>query len=248
MKCICHNTEPHLSSFPVVHGAAVLSQSPSVVPVSPGQQVSLQCSVTGEDVKKIFMMWIRQTPGKTPEGVVSYGPDQKIYRPSAIPDRFVPSRDEAKSSHFLTVSNVQEADDSVYFCFMYYGSGVQSWGEGTRIKVLKSGLPPPVLQLFPPPTQEVSANGSVTVTCLVSGFYPGFVDVSWSVDGAPVTSGVHSAPVWLDSANAAQNTYVTSSSMSLPAPEWQTHALYSCIAKHESSPTPIIASITPQGC
>uniref|UniRef100_W5LXH9 Ig-like domain-containing protein n=1 Tax=Lepisosteus oculatus TaxID=7918 RepID=W5LXH9_LEPOC len=237
-----------LVSVTLVQGGAVFSQSPSVVPVSLGDSVTLECSVKGDNVNRINVRWIRQTPGKQPEGVVKFNSDNKIYRPSAIPDRFVPSRDESKNSYLLTVSNIQEGDDSVYFCFMYYTDGEQTWGEGTRIKVLKSGLPPPVLQLFPPPTQEVSANGSVTVTCLLSGFYPGFVDVSWSVDGAPVTSGVHSAPVWLDSANAAQNTYVTSSSLSLPAAEWQTHALYSCIAKHESSPTPVIASITPQGC
>ncbi|XP_066578178.1 immunoglobulin lambda-1 light chain [Amia ocellicauda] len=233
-------------SVTFIHGEAVLSQSPTVVSVSPGEKVILECSVKNGNVDTLYMQWIRQTPGKKPEGVMGFKKGQ-INRPSAIPNRFFPSTNTARSSFVLTVSNIQEEDDSVYYCFLFYGSsGIQSWGEGTRIKVLKSGLPRPIIQLFPPPKGESSSADSVTLTCLVSGFFPGFIEVKWSMDGAVVTEGVHTSPVSLGSIDG--NTYVVSSYMKLPATDWETHNVFSCTALHESSQTPVTGSITKDKC
>uniref|UniRef100_A0A8C4X3D7 Ig-like domain-containing protein n=1 Tax=Erpetoichthys calabaricus TaxID=27687 RepID=A0A8C4X3D7_ERPCA len=221
------------TEFSVIAFPAIFSQSPSVIPVTPGQTVTLECAVKNENVSRVWMRWIRQSPGKTPEGVLQYNADNKIYRAPGISDRFVPSRDTVRSYYLLTINNVQANDDSKYYCFIYYSGGDQSWGEGTRVQVL------------PPPQEQLSGSGQVTLSCLVSGFFPGYIDIQWSVDGQLVTDNIQSSPVSLDSSG---NSYLAISYLKLPAADWKSHARYSCVATHESSKVPVIGSVAPQDC
>ncbi|KAG2462356.1 IGL1 protein, partial [Polypterus senegalus] len=223
----------------------IFSQSPSVIPVTPGQSVTLECAVKNENVSRVSMNWIRQSPGKAPEGVLRYMADNKIYRAPAISDRFVPSRDTVRSYYLLTINNVEANDDSKYYCFIYYTDGNQAWGEGTRVQVLRSDLPRPSVQVLPPPQEQLSGSGQVTLSCLVSGFFPGYIDIQWSVDGQRVTDNIQSSPVSLDSSG---NSYLAISYLKLPAADWKSHARYSCVATHESSKVPVIGSVAPQDC
>uniref|UniRef100_A0A8C4RH10 Immunoglobulin lambda-1 light chain-like n=1 Tax=Erpetoichthys calabaricus TaxID=27687 RepID=A0A8C4RH10_ERPCA len=226
-------------------GPAIFSQSSSVIPVTPGQTVTLECAVKNENVSRINMLWIRQSPGKAPEGVLTYRADNKIYRAPAISDRFIPSRDIVRSYHLLTINNVQENDDSKYYCFIYYGDGTQAWGEGTRIQVLKSDLSPPSVQVFRTPEEQLSGSGYVTLSCLVSGFFPGYIDIQWTMDGQQVTDNVQSSPVSLDSSG---NSFLAVSYLKLPIAKWKTDVRYFCIVTHESSKMPVIGSVALQDC
>ncbi|XP_039629427.1 immunoglobulin lambda-1 light chain-like [Polypterus senegalus] len=226
-------------------GPAIFSQSPSVIPVTPGQSVTLECAVKNEDVLRIHLNWIRQSPGKAPEGVLRYMADNKIYRAPAISDRFVPSRDTVRSYHLLTINNVEANDDSKYYCFIYYSDGNQAWGERTHVQVLRSDLPRPSVQVLSPPQEQLSGSGQVTLSCLVSGFFPGYIDIQWSVDGQRVTDNIQSSPVSLDSSG---NSYLAISYLKLPAADWKSHARYPCVATHESSKVPVIGSVAPQDC
>ncbi|XP_064415592.1 immunoglobulin lambda-1 light chain-like [Latimeria chalumnae] len=225
--------------------AATFRQTTPVMPVSPGNRVTLECSVSNGNVNELFMHWIRQTPGKAPEGVLGYAKDQTVYRAPNITERFVPSRDSSVSKHFLTISDVRETDDSVYFCFIFYTTGgEQAWGEGTRVKVLKSDLLAPSVNLLPPAPKEMASSGTVTLTCLVSSFYPGFIEVLWSVDGTQRSAGVTTSPVALGS----DQTYLLSSYLSVPTAEWDQGKLFSCGVRHESRETLIQKSISINTC
>ncbi|XP_039601578.1 immunoglobulin lambda-1 light chain-like [Polypterus senegalus] len=228
-----------------IAGTAILSQSPSAIPETPGQSITLECAMKNENVSRVYILWIRQSPGKAPEGVLQYFSDNRVSRGPGISDRFVPSRDTVRSYFLLTINNVQVNDDSKYFCFVDYADGQQAWGEGTRVQVLRSHLPPPSVQVLPPPQEQLSGSGQVTLSCLVSGFFPGYIDIQWSVDGQRVTDNIQSSPVSLDSSG---NSYLAISYLKLPAADWKSHARYSCVATHESSKVPVIGSIAPQDC
>uniref|UniRef100_A0A8C8REX6 Ig-like domain-containing protein n=1 Tax=Pelusios castaneus TaxID=367368 RepID=A0A8C8REX6_9SAUR len=219
-------------------------QSPSEVSVSPGQTVTLECAVANVGADQVVMIWIRQSPGKKPEGVLTFKKDLSIYRAPGIPDRFVPSRDASNKKSLLTIRDVQETDDSVYFCFAYYGSGVQTWGEGTRVHSLGQTGNQLLGTLDPPPSEEEIATGSATLTCLVSGFFPGYITVGWRRDGQNQEQGVRTGLVAL----AEDQTYSVSSYLTVPASEWGLGADYSCVATHESLASPLEKVISAKAC
>ncbi|CAM5153590.1 unnamed protein product [Eretmochelys imbricata] len=223
---------------------ASFSQSPSEISVSPGQTVALECAVANVTADKVNVNWIRQSPGQKPEGVLLFKIDLSIYRAPGIPERYVPSRDASNKKFLLTIRNVQEGDDSIYFCFAFYGSaGVQTWGEGTRVRVLRSNLPQPQIQLFPPAQEEI-ATGFATLTCLVSGFFPGYIDVLWRRDCQTQAQGVRTGLVAL----GEDKTYSVSSYLTVPASEWGLGASYSCVVKHESLASTLEESISAKDC
>uniref|UniRef100_A0A674JD03 Immunoglobulin lambda-1 light chain-like n=1 Tax=Terrapene triunguis TaxID=2587831 RepID=A0A674JD03_9SAUR len=215
-------------------------QSPSETSVSPGQTVALECAVANVAADKVNMNWIRQSPGQKPEGVLFFKTDLSIYRAPGIPERYVPSRDASNKKFLLTIRDVQEGDDSIYFCFAFYGSaGVQTWGEGTRVRVLSDNLPQPRIQLFPPAQEEIAS-----LTCLVSGFFPGYIDVLWRRDSQAQAQGVRTGLVAL----GEDKTYSVSSYLTVPASEWGSGASYSCVVKHESLVSALEKSISANDC
>ncbi|XP_075768015.1 immunoglobulin lambda-1 light chain-like [Pelodiscus sinensis] len=223
---------------------ASFSQSPSEISVSPGETATLECAVANVGADTVVVIWIRQSPGQKPEGVLYMTTDLSVYRAQGIPERFESSRDAAKKKFLLTICQVQAGDDSVYFCFAFYTSdGVQTWGEGTRVRVLRSDLPQPHMQLFPP-AQEELATGAATLTCLVSGFFPGYVEVQWEREGQRQAQGVSTGPVAL----GPDQTYVVSSHLTVSAGEWRTGTRYSCLVRHESLQSPLERSISAQAC
>uniref|UniRef100_A0A8C8VFV7 Ig-like domain-containing protein n=1 Tax=Pelusios castaneus TaxID=367368 RepID=A0A8C8VFV7_9SAUR len=216
---------------------ASFSQSSSEVSVSPGQTVVLTCDVANVGADKANMNWIRQSPGKKPEGVVYFNTDLSFHRAPGIPDRYVPSRDSSNTKFLLTISNVQEADDSVYFCFALYSSA------GSRGLGCVLGRPEPQMHLFPPAQEEIT-TGSATLTCLVSSFFPGYITVVWRRDGKSQEQGVHTGLVAL----AEDQTYLVSSYLTVPASEWGSGARYSCVITHESLVSPLEKFVSSQAC
>ncbi|XP_074838550.1 immunoglobulin lambda-1 light chain-like [Carettochelys insculpta] len=223
---------------------ASFSQSPSVISVSPGQTATLECAVANVGADKVHVNWIRQSPGQKPEGVLLFKTDLSVYRAPGIPERYVPSRDASNTKFLLTIGDVQAGDDSVYFCFAYYtAAGVQTWGEGTRVRVLRSDLPQPSLQLFPP-AQEEMATGSATLTCLVSGFFPGYLEVQWTRDGKNQTEGVNTGLAQM----GEDQKYLVSSHLTVAASDWRSGSSYGCLVKHESLASPLGKTVSAKDC
>ncbi|GCC32115.1 hypothetical protein chiPu_0010575 [Chiloscyllium punctatum] len=88
----------------------------------------------------------------------------------------------------------------------------------------------PVIQLISPQSDIVSAGQNVTLTCLVSDFYPAAVSVTWRDENGPVDTGVTQFAVALGSTG----TYRTVSQLTVPTAEWESNHPYWCEVNHVS--------------
>ncbi|XP_043914489.1 immunoglobulin lambda-1 light chain-like isoform X1 [Protopterus annectens] len=218
-----------------------LTQNPPAVTVAPGATVILSCPLHDDESNTKHMGWYRQVePGKMLQYVVFLNKDLSITHGDHIErDRFVPSRGDSKGSntYFLTIRNATKEDEAKYFCAIWF---VSSWGfvrgNGTWLRVTGTSLP--TVWIFPPSSEELS-TGIGSVCCLVKGFYPGTVEVHWSVDGDAVSESVSTTPPVLEK----DNTYSVNSCLSVTAPKWKHHSFFSCIVRHESSSTVIQKSV-----
>ncbi|KAI5929855.1 Immunoglobulin lambda-1 light chain [Manis javanica] len=112
---------------------------------------------------------------------------------------------------------------------------------GTRLSVIGHPKAAPSVTLFPPSSEELSAN-KATVVCLISDFYPGAVTVAWKADGAPVTQGVETTKP----SKQRNNKYVASSYLRLSPNAWKSHSSVSCQVTHEGST--VERTLAPREC
>ncbi|KAL1765602.1 Ig heavy chain V-III region VH26 [Sigmodon hispidus] len=93
--------------------------------VKPGTSLRLSCAASGFTFSDYWMTWVRQSPGKALEwvGNINYGGSETNYAPS-LKDRFVITRDNAKSTLYLQMNNVRPEDTATYYCNRYTVKGL----------------------------------------------------------------------------------------------------------------------------
>ncbi|XP_048476379.1 immunoglobulin lambda-1 light chain-like [Rhincodon typus] len=216
-----------------------LNQSPVSDPVSAGQTVQLNCAMQNSKVGSHEMYWYRQSPGEAPVWVVEHETDNDIFRGTGFTDRFQPSRDSSSNSYILTIRNLVSSDSAVYYCAVWDSSAGIIYGGGTALTVQSNDDQKPSVLLLPPSPEQID-TGSATLSCLVSRFKPGLVQVRWSVDGKETDSGVTTSAVSPDS----DQSYSLSSYLTVPATDWKKGSRYSCSVRHGSLNSPLVNTIT----
>uniref|UniRef100_A0A670JXS9 Immunoglobulin lambda-1 light chain-like n=1 Tax=Podarcis muralis TaxID=64176 RepID=A0A670JXS9_PODMU len=190
--------------------------------VSLGQTVTLSCSKNKGSWQTFG--WCQQKPGQPPR-FLWYGPST---RGDGVPDRFTASPSE--DTGYLTISNVQAEDEAVYHCFAWEGTGTPKYvfGGGTQLNVLGQPTVPPTVNVFPPSPEELKSSDKATAVCLMDGFYPGVVQVTWQADGTPISSGVETTtPTKLN------DKYAASSYLSMKKSDWESYEAVTCKVTHE---------------
>ncbi|ELW68995.1 Ig lambda-1 chain C [Tupaia chinensis] len=86
----------------------------------------------------------------------------------------------------------------------------------------------PTVTLFQPSTEELTTN-KATLVCMVNGFYPSDISISWNRDGNSITQGVQTSKPFKQS----DNKYGASSYLSMTASDWRHHNLFTCRVVHE---------------
>ncbi|GCC21074.1 hypothetical protein chiPu_0019541 [Chiloscyllium punctatum] len=89
----------------------------------------------------------------------------------------------------------------------------------------------PNLHVFPPSPEEIQNTSSATLTCLIRGFYPDSISISWEKDGASVSANITNFPTALEQ----DLTFSARSLLILSAVEWNSGAKYTCIVSHPPS-------------
>nr|6GXX_H Chain H, FAB 1D9 heavy chain [Mus musculus] len=214
--------------------------------VKPGGSLKLSCAASGFTFSSYTMSWVRQTPEKRLEWVatISSGGDY-TYSPDSVKGRFTISRDNAKSTLYLQMSSLKSEDTAMFYCsraeFITTATwGVYAmdyWGQGTSVTVSSAKTTPP--SVYPlAPGSAAQTNSMVTLGCLVKGYFPEPVTVTWN--SGSLSSGVHTFPAVLQS-----DLYTLSSSVTVPSSTWPSETV-TCNVAHPASSTKVDKKIVPR--
>nr|4LVN_C Chain C, NIMP.M7 Fab heavy chain [Mus musculus]4LVO_C Chain C, NIMP.M7 Fab heavy chain [Mus musculus] len=209
--------------------------------VKPSSSLKLTCTTTGYSISSGYSWhWIRQEPGKSLEwmGYIHYS-GSTDYNDS-LKARITITRDTASNMFFLQLSSVTSDDTAVYYCVIYRYDGqwvFDDWGAGTTVTVSSAKTTPP--SVFPlAPGSAAQTNSMVTLGCLVKGYFPEPVTVTWN--SGSLSSGVHTFPGVLQS-----GLYTLSSSVTVPSSPWPSETV-TCNVAHPASSTKVDKKIVPR--
>ncbi|GCC28644.1 hypothetical protein chiPu_0007076 [Chiloscyllium punctatum] len=216
---------------------------PKSVSIEPQGTVKFNCSVSGEKLGNSDIGWYQQKPGTAPRFLL-YHDLNRDSRGSGVPDRFSGRSQSSTNAAYLTISRVQPEDDANYYCG-WWRSNAFYFGGGTKLTVLTREATRPSVSLLPPSPDQISADHTATLVCLVNHFFPGSVEVSWSVDGETTDSGVQTTQAVRGHRPGIQ---CVSSHLTLTAAQWNSQEVYTCNVTHESLAFQLKQSIKRSGC
>ncbi|XP_077171467.1 uncharacterized protein LOC143826517 [Paroedura picta] len=108
--------------------------------------------------------------------------------------------------------------------------------ETRTLKKLLSGTPhAPAVYVLAPPAEEVALQESVTLTCLVKGFYPNDFFVKWMRNNEPVGDAEYFISEPMQESKSPER-YFTYSAFNVPEQDWSYGAIYTCVVGHEALP------------
>ncbi|XP_034075810.1 immunoglobulin lambda-1 light chain-like isoform X2 [Gymnodraco acuticeps] len=210
-----------ITALTCVSGVTVVTQKP-VVTVRKGETASMDCNLG--TVTNSAARWYKQIPGGAPQFVLFFYHinSAPTYGSGFSSPKFT-STHQSTSDYRLIISNVEEGDSAVYHCHTWDSSAKEVvFGQGTKLIVTSSSLPPPVLTVFPPSSAELQAN-KASLLCLSSQSVP-FADVSWLSAGSPVSSGISTSTA----AQQPDKTFKISSYLSVQTSDWNMDKVYTC--------------------
>uniref|UniRef100_A0A4W2BTN6 Ig-like domain-containing protein n=1 Tax=Bos indicus x Bos taurus TaxID=30522 RepID=A0A4W2BTN6_BOBOX len=123
----------------------------------------------------------------------------------------------------------------------------QDWLQGKefKCKVNNKGLPAPIVRtisrtkgparepqvyVLAPPQEELSKS-TVSLTCMVTSFYPDYIAVEWQRNGQPESEDKYgTTPPQLD----ADSSYFLYSKLRVDRNSWQEGDTYTCVVMHEA--------------
>ncbi|XP_041813483.1 immunoglobulin lambda-1 light chain-like isoform X2 [Chelmon rostratus] len=209
-----------ITALTYVDAVIVLTQTPAVHTVSPGQEVVLHCKTDSGN----YVYWYKQVPGEAPQFVLSfhYSSSSPSFGTGFSSDRFN-SKSTSNTEYQFIIKRAETGDSAVYYCNTWDSSASAAvFGQGTKLTVTSSSLPPPVLTVFPPSSAELQSNKAALV-CLSSQSVP-FADVSWLAGGSPVSSGISTSTA----VQQADHTFQISSYLAIQTSDWNMDKVYTC--------------------
>ncbi|XP_053300405.1 immunoglobulin lambda-1 light chain isoform X3 [Pleuronectes platessa] len=211
-----------ITALTCVSGVTVVTQKPPVVTVRKGETVTMDCNLG--TVTNTYASWYKQIPGGVPQYVLRYyhGHSSPSYGSGFSSPKFT-STHQSTSEYRLSINNVEEGDSAVYHCSTWDTSASEAvFGQGTKLIVTGSSLSPPVLTVFPPSSAELSSN-KASLLCLSSQPVP-FAEVTWLVDGSPVSSGISTSTA----VHQPDQTFKISSYLAIQTSDWNMDKIYTC--------------------
>ncbi|XP_051571862.1 immunoglobulin kappa light chain-like isoform X8 [Myxocyprinus asiaticus] len=171
-----------------VSGVTVVTQNPPVLTVNKGQKVTLNCNL---GISTDSIKWYKQTPGGIAHHILTlkYDWSEHWYGSNVPSSKFTFTTKSSIKNYGLIINNVDVGDSAVYYCNIWDDSFKQHvFGQGTKLMVSDSAVPPPVVNILP--SSEDQSSSKITLVCLINDMPMGFADVRWLVNGISVTDGV----------------------------------------------------------
>nr|4YUE_H Chain H, S4B6 Fab heavy chain [Mus musculus] len=214
--------------------------------VRPGTSVKLSCKVSGDTITAYYLHFVRQRPGQGLEWIGRIDPeDDSTKYAENFKNKATFTADASSNTAYLRLSSLTSEDTATYFCTtvtFYYSRELRwfaYWGQGTLVTVSSAETTAPSVYPLAPGT-ALKSNSMVTLGCLVKGYFPEPVTVTWN-SGA-LSSGVHTFPAVLQS-----GLYTLTSSVTVPSSTWSSQAV-TCNVAHPASSTKVDKKIVPREC
>ncbi|XP_067837950.1 uncharacterized protein [Heptranchias perlo] len=219
--------------------------SSTLMTVQEGESVNMECRFSRKTDDR-YLIWGSVPPGsRVIKQLVYWSPGSQVPTfTTGEPHRYVAEKNFAQSLMSLRIINATQRDSTRYFCQFTNHQGdlnATDWcGCGSTLKV--EAVPPmatPSVHLQFPPPEEISENGFTALLCLVTGFYPSRVRISWYVNGKPVTSGTSELCLSKDPTER----YTAIGRLEVSGPEWVSADTYQCVVSHQTLTRPIAKEI-----
>uniref|UniRef100_A0A3P9CSG1 Immunoglobulin lambda-1 light chain-like n=1 Tax=Maylandia zebra TaxID=106582 RepID=A0A3P9CSG1_9CICH len=206
-----------ITALTYVDAVIVLTQTPSVHTVSPGQEVVLNCNIERYDAN--YVSWYKQVPGTVPQYVLRFhhSSSSPSFGTGFSSDRFN-SKSSSDIDYQFIIKRAETGDSAVY----YYMVIKHDFGNSDGVICCSSSLSLPVLTVFPPSSAELQSD-TASLVCLSSQSVP-FADVSWLAGGSPVSSEISTSTA----VQRPDQTYQISSSLTIQTSEWNMDKVYTC--------------------
>nr|1FAI_H Chain H, IGG2B-KAPPA R19.9 FAB (HEAVY CHAIN) [Mus musculus]2F19_H Chain H, IGG2B-KAPPA R19.9 FAB (HEAVY CHAIN) [Mus musculus] len=206
--------------------------------VRAGSSVKMSCKASGYTFTSYGVNWVKQRPGQGLEwiGYINPGKGYLSYN-EKFKGKTTLTVDRSSSTAYMQLRSLTSEDAAVYFCArsFYGGSDLavyyfDSWGQGTTLTVSSAKTTPPSVYPLAPGCGDTTGS-SVTLGCLVKGYFPESVTVTWN--SGSLSSSVHTFPALLQSA-----LYTMSSSVTVPSSTWPSQTV-TCSVAHPASSTTV---------
>nr|1FPT_H Chain H, Igg2a-kappa C3 Fab (heavy Chain) [Mus musculus]3J3O_H Chain H, C3 antibody, heavy chain [Mus musculus]3J3P_H Chain H, C3 antibody, heavy chain [Mus musculus] len=209
--------------------------------VRPGTSVKVSCKASGYAFTNYLIQWIKQRPGQGLEwiGVINPGSGGTDYNAN-FKGKATLTADKSSSIVYMQLSSLTSDDSAVYFCardFYDYDVGFDYWGQGTTLTVSSAKTTAPSVYPLAPVCGDTTGS-SVTLGCLVKGYFPEPVTLTWN--SGSLSSGVHTFPAVLQS-----DLYTLSSSVTVTSSTWPSQSI-TCNVAHPASSTKVDKKIEPR--
>nr|AAH92269.1 Ighg protein [Mus musculus] len=211
--------------------------------VRPGASVKLSCTASGFSIKDSLLHWVMQRPEQGLEWIGWIDPEdgETKYVPK-FQDKATLTAATSSNTAYLQLSSLTSGDTATYYCLFYgYDDGrdyFDYWGQGTTITVSSAKTTPPSVYPLAPGCGDTTGS-SVTLGCLVKGYFPESVTVTWN--SGSLSSSVHTFPALLQS-----GLYTMSSSVTVPSSTWPSQTV-TCSVAHPASSTTVDKKLEPSG-
>nr|4F2M_A Chain A, monoclonal antibody 1AF10, heavy chain [Mus musculus]4F2M_C Chain C, monoclonal antibody 1AF10, heavy chain [Mus musculus] len=210
--------------------------------VKPGASVKISCKASGYAFSSSWMNWVKQRPGQGLEWIGRIYPgDGETNYSEKFKGKATLTADKSSSTAYMHLSSLTSVDSAVYFCARggyrydpYYA--MDYWGQGTSVTVSSAKTTAPSVYPLAPVCGDTTGS-SVTLGCLVKGYFPEPVTLTWN--SGSLSSGVHTFPAVLQS-----DLYTLSSSVTVTSSTWPSQSI-TCNVAHPASSTKVDKKIEP---
>nr|6DCA_H Chain H, Fab heavy chain [Mus musculus]6DCA_I Chain I, Fab heavy chain [Mus musculus]6DCA_J Chain J, Fab heavy chain [Mus musculus]6DCA_K Chain K, Fab heavy chain [Mus musculus] len=208
--------------------------------VKPGASVKISCKTSEYTFTEYTKHWVKQSHGKSLEWIGSINPNNgDTYYNQKFTDKATLTVDKSSTTASMELRSLTFEDSAVYYCAMGDSAWFAYWGQGTLVTVSSAKTTPP--SVYPlAPGSAAQTNSMVTLGCLVKGYFPEPVTVTWN--SGSLSSGVHTFPAVLQS-----DLYTLSSSVTVPSSTWPSETV-TCNVAHPASSTKVDKKIVPRDC
>nr|1UYW_H Chain H, FAB ANTIBODY HEAVY CHAIN [Mus musculus]1UYW_M Chain M, FAB ANTIBODY HEAVY CHAIN [Mus musculus] len=208
--------------------------------VKPGTSVKISCKTSGYTFTEYTIHWVKEAGGKSLAWIGGIDPNSggTNYSPN-FKGKATLTVDKSSSTAYMDLRSLSSEDSAVYFCarIYHYDGYFDVWGAGTAVTVSSAKTTAPSVYPLAPVCGDTTGS-SVTLGCLVKGYFPEPVTLTWN--SGSLSSGVHTFPAVLQS-----DLYTLSSSVTVTSSTWPSQSI-TCNVAHPASSTKVDKKIEPR--